>query len=230
MAEPEPVDSLAGAELIPDTSSDGETNVKRKGRGAFAGKSGTGVFDLEPLASDEVGFELAAGVDPNARLGVRYATEGDSELRKEAKQSQWYKRHGRRAGKEVATTPRVSRREDEEAVSWEERGSGEGREFAQRIGREIRTDPYARPRRSGRELDKELDGMRRRGDEGMEVDEEVQGGRRGGGRGRKSRGKEDLDRGEFEGRLRGSVADGDRAGRAVRFEGGRVICMGPSSS
>ncbi len=214
----EPGDSLAGSELIPDTSSSNGEGVRRKGRGTFGGGGGTGSgrFALEPLASSSagVGFELAGGVDPNARIAVRYATETDSDLRKEAKQSEWYKRHGRRAGKEVATAPRSTRREEREdvVVSFEGRGSGEGREFAKRIGKERRagSHPYARGgRKSERELDRELDGMRggfgvgNGAENGMDIDvngmvgEGRGGGRRRNVRGRESRGKEDLDRGEI---------------------------------
>lgn len=203
MAEPAPVASLAGAELIPDAPPPSMEEPRRRGRGTFGGLS----FELEPLAS-ETGHkaEYAPGVDPNARIAVRYAVEGDVELRTKARQSEWYTRHGRGAGKEVAATTRkvVGRRGPlEEVVSWEGRGGGEGKEFARRIGRERRTEPYsARGRRSGRDLDRELEGMARgrvSGD-GMEVVEEGDGGgRRGGkrqGRGNDSRGREDLDRGE----------------------------------
>ena len=204
MAEPEPVDSLEGTELITDESAGDGGAIKRKGRGRFGGTGGSN-FDLEPLVSPvELGFDLAPGVDPNARIAVRYGTEGDTGLRKEAKQSEWYQRHGRGAGKERSTAPRATRREKEEAVSWDAMGGEDGREFAKRIGRE-RVEPYARPRREKTtqgDLDRELEGFavrRAGGDEagdGMDVDD---GGRsRRGGRDRVGRGKEDLDRGEPE--------------------------------
>ena len=212
MVEPDLADSLAGSELIPNSSSNGNgQKVSKKGRGTFGGPSRSGAFDLEPLASPSAKrFDLAPDVDPNARIAVRYATEADTELRRQAKQSEWYARHGRRAGKEVAATPRTGQRGTDEILSWDGRGVGEGREFVKRIGRERRSDPYARPsaRTSERDLDRELEGMaRRRENDGMEIDGdhgegengERQGGRIGGrqrGRGRESRGKDDLDRGK----------------------------------
>ena len=212
MNEPDPADSLAGSELIPNIASEGNSQkILKRGRGTFGGSSKSGVFDLEPLVSPR-DSDLAPDVDPKARIAVRYATEADTELRRQAKQSEWYARHGRQAGKEVAGDPRTGQRGADERVSWNGGGTGEGREFAKRIGRERRADPYARPgaRRSERDLDKELEGMARlRDNVGMEVDEdgcglderEVRGvmtvGRQR-GRGRESRGKVDLDRGEPE--------------------------------
>lgn len=225
MAEPEPVNSLAGSELMTDLAP--TAGVKRKGRGAF----GQNPFDLEPLVStnDDI-TEFAAGVDPIARIAVRYATVGDAELRKEAKQSEWYKRHGNRAGKEVASTPRTGRRDDGDAdLSWEGRGTGEGREFAKRIGRERRMEPYARGRRSEKDLDRELEGMKSGAMQGeddtkaMEVDEE--GGLRGrtgrrGGRAREVSGKEDLDRGKPFLKISG------KNDQLIMSRAGRLICSG----
>ncbi|WVQ97600.1 hypothetical protein IAU59_004714 [Kwoniella sp. CBS 9459] len=194
LAEPEPVDSLEGKELLgasaPAEDGDG---VRRKGRGKFGGSSG-GAFDLEPLAAEKSAepFKLAAGVDPHARIAIRYATETDSELRKQAKQSEWYKRHGRNAGKEVASHRRSTQRErEDERLSFGgrgENGGGEGRDFAKRLGRE-RRNPYAsdrerrdgqsqrRGRRTEEDLDKELENMAARraaGDEGVALaDEDV---------------------------------------------------------
>ncbi|OCF41850.1 hypothetical protein I317_04360 [Kwoniella heveanensis CBS 569] len=192
LAEPEPVDSLEGKELLLGSSStlaEGGDGVRRKGRGKFGGSSAGGAFDLEPLARDraeEDTFKLAAGVDPHARIAIRYATESDSELRKQAKQSEWYKRHGRNAGKEVASHRRSTHRE-EERLSFGgrgENGGGEGRDFARRLGRE-RRNPYGserdreqrrdgrgdrRGRRTEEDLDKELENMAARraaGDEGV---------------------------------------------------------------
>ncbi|WVF70305.1 hypothetical protein IAT40_005094 [Kwoniella sp. CBS 6097] len=189
LAEPEPVDSLEGKELLGSSTQPEEGDgVRRKGRGKFGGSSG-GAFDLEPLAAEnsEDPFKLAAGVDPHARIAIRYATESDSELRKQAKQSEWYKRHGRNAGKEVASHRRSTQRDrEEERLSFGgrgENGGGEGRDFAKRLGRE-RRNPYAsdrdRERRDGRgerrgrrteeDLDKELENMAARraaGDDGV---------------------------------------------------------------
>jgi hypothetical protein len=176
------------------------------------------------LAAD-MGIELAEGIDPNARIAIRYATQADKQLRQQAKQSDWYKRNGRTAGKETASQTRSfpgRDREDKYTFSGREESSG-GREFAKRIGRE-RKGPYDRnERRGGRrdqsDLDRELDGMvsRRAGQEGGEdVDMDMGGdelgrerrydggGRRGGrggggGRGgrREHRNVEDLDKGKL---------------------------------
>lgn len=156
--------------------------------------------------------EVKEGIDPNARIAIRYATEADKQLRQQAKQSDWYKRNGRTAGKETASQTRSfpGRGDDRYTFSGREE-SGGGREFGKRIGRE-RKGPYDRPaRRDQSDLDRELDGMvsRRRGQDGGEdVDMETGGDgfgrerRREGGRGRGGRGGrrehknvEDLDKG-----------------------------------
>lgn len=167
-------------------------------------------------------WNLAQGIDPNARVAIRYATQADKGLRQQAKQSEWYKRHGRTAGKERAGNARENRYEDGGDYSFNGREGDEvggGREFARRIGRE-RKGPYDRRPGGGRrdqsDLDRELDGMVRRravgesgeGDVDMDVDAGGYGDRRrhggggGGGRGRggqrrERRGVEDLDKGKF---------------------------------
>ena len=207
-AQLDPKDSLVGTELLtsPPPTEDG---VKRKGRGTFSGNGdGDGRFDLPALVpakgETENEWNLAEGVDPRARIAVRYAVESDGVLRGEAKQSEWYKKYGRGAGKErTGAGPRRGRcDEQDEMVSWGGRGGGAGREgikFAKRLGRE-RKAPYARPsgRRTVDDLDKDLENMakRRTGDE-MDVDGGGGDGRRNGGGGRRERrGKEDLDKGE----------------------------------
>lgn len=157
--------------------------------------------------------EVKDGIDPNARIAIRYATEADKQLRQQAKQSDWYKRNGRTAGKETASQTRSlpGRGEDRYTFSGRE-DSGGGREFGKRIGRE-RRGPYDRPARKDQsDLDRELDGMvsRRLGQDGGEDVDMDQGGdefgrerrRGGGGRGRGGRGGrrehrnvEDLDKG-----------------------------------
>ena len=206
-AELDPTDSQAGTELLgvaPDASSES----RRRGRGNFAGDSAE-KSELPSVAGAENqdGWRLADGVDPNARIAVRFAIEEDSELRREAKASDWYKRHGRKAGKEISTATRRFGRE--EAPSWEGRTdseTGEGRAFAKRLGARERMDPYARPRGRGTktvdDLDKELEGFARRrngnegdsGVEGMQVDDEMNGTERRRER-RPKRGVEDLDKG-----------------------------------
>ncbi|WVQ62003.1 uncharacterized protein L199_000136 [Kwoniella botswanensis] len=218
LAEPEPVPSLEGQELLsgPSTSVE-DDGIKRKGRGTF-GKSGA--FDLEPLVKpeqtglDEIKF--AEGVNPHARITIRYAIEADSDLRKQAKQSQWYKKHGRHAGKETSSSRRNITNNDQDegngGFSFAGRGSGEGRDFAKRIGRggrereRERRAPYGeRPdrRRGGRteeDLDKELENMARRRQTG-EIDEDIDMDsqsrsyeKRGGNSRRGPSRKEDLDR------------------------------------
>ncbi|KAK8866085.1 hypothetical protein IAR55_001236 [Kwoniella newhampshirensis] len=212
LAEPDPVPSLEGQELLSTFTTDEGTEggVRRKGRGKFGQSSG--LYDLEPLvpaATDNGdGFKLAPGVDPHARIAVRYAVESDSDLRKEAKQSEWYKRHGRTAGKEVASSRRNVGGRGEEGLSFDGRGgSGEGREFARRLGRE-RNDPYGnRPSRGGGgrktqdDLDRELENMAKRRVNGVEEDvdmdmelDETGRRRRGGGSGGGGR-REDRRRG-----------------------------------
>ncbi|ORY34256.1 hypothetical protein BCR39DRAFT_517262 [Naematelia encephala] len=228
MKEPEPVPSEAGQELLSSdvASSKQDDGIVRKGRGTFSG-SRSGAFDLPALATgDEVPFELADGVNPMARVGIRYAVEADQALRAEANKSEWYRRHGRGAGKERATSSRTAgygnrngNGNREELLSFEGRGQGgEGREFARRIGKERRSDPYGRPRDRERErgktqvdLDEELERMAKiraagesgiglEGNEDVEMDVDVQRGgsyRNGKGRRGEARGKrsqEDLDR------------------------------------
>jgi hypothetical protein len=193
-----PISSLAETELLPSTSAE-EGGIRRKGRGAFT-KGDIGAFDLPPLVPVETSsWNFAEGVDPNARVGVRFGLEGDMELRGAAKASEWYKRHGRHAGKEIAGTRRSGGGEREQ-VSWGAgRENGEGREFAKRLGRA--KEPYARPQRAGKtadDLDRELEGIR--SGNTMEVDEageERGGGRRGGSGRRQERGKVDLDQGQY---------------------------------
>ncbi|ORX37432.1 hypothetical protein BD324DRAFT_651025 [Kockovaella imperatae] len=207
-AELDPTDSKAGTELLASSQPEDSSAPRRRGRGTFASsQSGS---DRPLLASDEMANEwnLAPGVDANARITVRFAVESDSELRREAKMSEWYQRHGRRAGKETATGARRSMgREDDAQLTWQGRDSGEGREFAKRISRE-RRDPYSRPsgndrargrgRRTAEDLDKELEGFARRrngqdGDETMDLDADLNGSGDGRRQRRDRRGKEDLD-------------------------------------
>jgi hypothetical protein len=188
-----PVESKAGEELLGVKTEHNAEGVQRKGRGGF--QSGI-MADVVEAATPT--WELEEGVDPNARVTVRFAVQGDKDVRQAAKDSEWYARHGRKAGKEQSTT---SRRpgpynrpayEDEEA-GWVGEG-GEGRDLGRRIGRG--------GRRAGRDggratqtlddLDRELEGLKG-GDSGR---------RRGGGRsrgvkgeGRPTRDKDDLDKG-----------------------------------
>jgi hypothetical protein len=184
--------------------------------------SGSGI-----RAGEKTGFEgwnLAPGIDPNARIAVRFGLEGDKTLRSEAKKSEWYKRHGRAAGKETASSRREvyaydgdsshgRRGRNGDQVTFEGRGAdgnvGEGRDFAKRIGKgrvQGRRGPYERDgggdrdRRAGgrtvEDLDRELENIRGGGaDAGGEIsDNRTNGGRR--GERRPKRGKDDLDAGE----------------------------------
>lgn len=224
-----PTESKEGVELLAPSSETVEGEVRRKGRGGFASgmsadttSTGNGTGNgsgrgATAVSGDEMReWNLAQGIDPNARVAIRYATEADKQLRQQAKQSEWYRRHGRTAGKERAaqSAERENRYEDQD--SWSFRGRegsemGGGRDFAKRIGRERRA-PY--DRRGGRErkdpsdLDRELDGMVRRRAAGeaedmdMDMDVDADHRRRGGGGGRgrgqrrERRGVEDLDKGE----------------------------------
>lgn len=173
----EPADKQEGKELLSAESTAGD-GVIRRGRGAFRKSAAWGDDDESGVhaGTNEGGIldtiQLAPGVDATSRITVRFGLEGDKTARKGAKDSEWYKRHGRGAGKEVHTGPRrgvgtrESRYEDEfegwtrgRGVEGEEaRGGGvderengrqSGREFARRIGREKR-GPYARPERNDR--------------------------------------------------------------------------------
>ncbi|WWC58762.1 uncharacterized protein I303_101306 [Kwoniella dejecticola CBS 10117] len=195
LAEPEPVPSLEGQELLGESSAPkGEEGVRRKGRGTFGSASRSGAFDLEPLVSSREGqglseIKLAEGVDPHSRIAIRYAIEADQELRKQAKQSEWYKRHGRTAGKETSSRARTvnGTGNEDEGYSLAGRNGGEGRDFAKRLGRG-RREPYGerpndrdrnrgkgRGRRTEEDLDKDLENFARRrgaGEEGV-IDEDV---------------------------------------------------------
>lgn len=166
-----------------------EEPVRRRGRGAFTADKGAFDDTQEPV-------EFAEGVDPHARVTVRYALEGDNQKRQGARDSAWYAKHGRGAGKEVA--PRRGYADEPRSLSDRVGTRGEGRDLSRRI----RSAPYDRDRadrgdrgdrgdRRGRsrvaDLDADLDRMR------------------GGGRGsnrRPQRNKDDLDRGELSGRGR----------------------------
>lgn len=199
-AELDPEDSKAGEELLGGEHGVGADGIRRKGRG---GTGGSGLFSDaldEQLASGSTPSEqlnLAEGVDPNARITIRFAMEGDNELRREAKQSEWYARHGRRAGKEVASTTRASPYARREQVSWSggghEDGAGQGRELGRRIGRGRARAGARREGDQGRgktaaDLDRELDGIR----SGTGEHGDFESGRNAR---RPRRGREDLDKG-----------------------------------
>lgn len=80
---------------------------------------------------------IPEGLRPGARMDVRYAVESDQKARTKAKDSQWYAKYGRRAGKEGAP----------------ERTRGSGRRN--------RSRSPARSRQSAQmDLDRELDDIR----------------------------------------------------------------------
>lgn len=227
-----PTESKEGVELLSGNSGAGDDETRRKGRGGFKGTMTADLPDDSTPQEEQNPdtWNLKSGIDPNARIAIRYATEADKQLRQQAKQSEWYKRNGRQAGKERASQPRRFGQVDDggDGAGWSFKdrdesgaGSGSGREFAKRIGRERRT-PYDRDRRGGpgggrkdqSDLDRELDGMvkRRMGQEGdggdVDMDTDIQydrqdrrrgggggGGGRGGGQRRERRGVDDLDKG-----------------------------------
>lgn len=174
-AEPEAGPAEGESKMAADKL-ESEEPVRRRGRGAFTADKGA--FDDAPAQ-----VQFAEGVDPYARVTVRYALEGDNSKRKGARDSAWYAKHGRGAGKEVA--PRRGYRDEPRSLADRVGTRGEGRD----LGRRIRDRPYDRDRadrgdrgdRRSRvaDLDADLDRMR-------------------GGRNRRPQSnKDDLDRGEF---------------------------------
>lgn len=224
-----PTESKEGVELLSGAGGAGaDGDIKRKGRGGFTGGMSAdraaeeAEYDGRDKEKEVEEWNIAQGIDPHARIAIRYATEADKQLRQQAKQSEWYKRHGRTAGKERASQNRRfgSGNDDGGRISFNDREAADGaggREFARRIGREQRrSGPYDRPRRNADDLDRELENMARRR-KGEAVDDDVDmdggagtgerrrgggggGGRRrgggGGGGGRERRGAEDLDKGK----------------------------------
>ncbi|WVQ82732.1 hypothetical protein IAT38_004864 [Cryptococcus sp. DSM 104549] len=206
LGEPKSLFAEEGGEQAPAN----EDGVQPRGRGAIASRGPTsstsdsnpstsrpsrlpahdrqGEYDLPPLAqstpgTNADGFHLAPGINPLARIAVRYGLEADSALRKQSKDSEWYRAHGRGAGKEVSGARRPVGRS--EGPSWGGRGEGEvgraegGMEFARRIGRERkpysrpdgreeRANRSARPRFTQEDLDAQMDGYRR-GEETTEI-------------------------------------------------------------
>ena len=233
----DPADRREGQELLGATSSDKEGGVRKRGRGAFrSGESGGGgrafgstddtsyADEVEAESRTVSGIQLQEGVDPTSRITIRFALEEDKKHRKQATESEWYQRHGRRAGKETSERKRdirENRYEDQfngfpTSNGGEEAGEGYdvsegrdmGRELQRRIKREKRA-PYARPdgdRRNGGgrartnadDLDRELERFARaKAGEVLEDEPERRrpsGRRNGSGRGS----KEDLDRGAYQ--------------------------------
>ena len=152
--------------------------------------------DLVPVkkTNDE---DLPEGLREGARLDIRYAMESDVKARTAAKDSEWYKKHGRTAGKGV------------NALSGSRHGpgsSGRRRRSASPGSRHGDRDDgrggTRRPRRTQVDLDAELDAMR----DGTYVAPEQRTddhGRRQGERGdgrrgrREQRTQADLDAGEY---------------------------------
>jgi hypothetical protein len=217
-----PTESKEGVELLAPSTSGEEGGIRKKGRGGFSGAMSADTATTSGQGEEVAkNWNLIPGIDPNARIAIRYATEADKTVRQQAKESDWYKRNGRTAGKEVASQSRQfgrgRERDYDDRYSFAGReGEGEGRDFAKRIGRE-RRGPYDRNtdrrggggRRNQGDLDAELDGMVQRrttgtdGDVGMDVemgdrgDRRRGGGRGGGGQRRDRRGADDLDKGKF---------------------------------
>ncbi|KAJ9121589.1 hypothetical protein QFC22_002208 [Naganishia vaughanmartiniae] len=161
--------------------------------------------DLVPVkkTNDE---DLPEGLREGARLDIRYAMESDVKARTAAKDSQWYKKHGRAAGKganaarEQRHSPHGRRRSASPGSRNNNGQSGDRRE---------RGGSGRRPVRTQNDLDAELDAMRSgtyvepATDVTMDTTDEPnrerrQGGRGGGGRReggnrREQRSQEDLD-------------------------------------
>jgi hypothetical protein len=112
--------------------------------------------DLVPVkkTNDE---DLPEGLREGARLDIRYAMESDVKARTAAKDSQWYKKHGRAAGKGVNAareqrhTPYGRRRS---ASPGSRNGNGQSSD------RRERGSTGRRPVRTQNDLDAELDAMR----------------------------------------------------------------------
>ncbi|WVO16897.1 hypothetical protein L204_104583 [Cryptococcus depauperatus] len=219
------VGDSVGTGTIATTKSDslGESeNVLKRGRGMFARRRSP-VRD-EASSQPSVTIEditLAPGVNPFARIALRYGLESDQSHRKGGQESEWYRKHGFSAGKEVASHSRPGFDSHERQKghgdiphTWErgvdavELASG-GRDLYRRLGRERK--PYDRPppnrrkradrgKLSQEDLDKELEAIR----SGETMDIDVDYGReeptvrknRGFQRGgvRRERDKDDLDR------------------------------------
>lgn len=215
-ADPEPSYRSREARVDSHQSQEDDDVPRVRGRGAVRATE-SGQYDLprlDPTAHEE---KFATGIDPNARVTVRYAVESDNERRRDASESKWYEKHGRRAGKEKGRPIEVRYRgERKEPINlrdggWNSNPEGGGLDFARRIGRE-RRGPYDRPpprrRANAEDLDAELERLaegRANGDE-FDVRRDRSRSPRRGGRGRRDgrdgrdgRGRarqEDLDKGE----------------------------------
>lgn len=176
-AEPEP--AAAESKMAADKV-EAEEPVRRRGRGAFT--ADTGAFDDQPAQA-----QFAEGVDPYARVTVRYALEGDNSKRKGARDSAWYAKHGRGAGKEVA--PRRGYRDEPRSLADRVGTSGEGRDLSRRIR------PYDRDYERGDRADRGDRGDRRSRVADLDADLDRM---RGGRNRRPQRNKDDLDRGESQ--------------------------------
>jgi hypothetical protein len=73
----------------------------------------TGDYDDEEAADD-----TPEGLRPGARVDVRYAKMDDMKERKTAAESSFYKRYGRRAGKETAPTTAIARDLEEYSAQY----------------------------------------------------------------------------------------------------------------
>lgn len=216
----EPADSRQGQELLGNPTEAADSAPKKRGRGAFRSEENHNSYADQVEAEQSGGIKLQDGIDPMSRITIRFALEEDKKHRKQATESEWYQRHGRRAGKETSDTKREVRADRyEDQFNGVDGGEGydvsegrdTGRELQRRIAREKR-GPYARPsageRRgaSGRgksnvdELDKELERFAR--EKAGEVVEDEPERRPGNRRNGSSRGnKDDLDRGESTAQL-----------------------------
>ncbi|WVQ76998.1 hypothetical protein IAR50_006677 [Cryptococcus sp. DSM 104548] len=167
LASPKPIE----ARSIPTASSE-DGGVTRRGRGMFAG-------DGEQAASD-ISLELAPGVNPLARIGIRIAFQQDAELKGRRSTSQWYATYGQDAGKETVSQPRRVGRGRASDLKWEKEPlEGGGDDLLRRVGRERK--PYDRPEprgdRRGRgrpptqdDLDRQLEDLRSGGGGNMDID------------------------------------------------------------
>lgn len=147
--------------------------------------------DLVPVKKVE-DEDLPVGLREGARLDIRYTMESDVKARTAAKDSEWYKKHGRTAGK----------------------GIGNGLSGSRHAGRRRSASPGARGEQGTRrprveDLDAELDAMR----SGTYTEERGRDVRGDGGRGRRGERREqreqrtqaDLDAGKCDEQLQAWV-------------------------
>lgn len=151
--------------------------------------------DLVPVKKTE-DEDLPVGLREGARLDIRYAMESDVKARTAAKDSEWYKKHGRTAGKGINPLSGSRHAPRRRRSASPGAGAGEG---------------TRRPRRTQEDLDAELDAMRsgtfaedRGTDAGNDEGRRRRGGRKEQREQREQRTQADLDAGKCNNRSHAS--------------------------